>query len=76
MDPHLSLSDHLAAQQQKRITIEGDRKCLFRALAYTIYKTQHMHIKMQEMLASFLLKNKLEFQPFLSTPVEDHVQEM
>ena len=35
-----------------------------------------MHIKMREMLASFLLKNKLEFQPFLSTPVEDHVQEM
>ena len=28
------------------------------------------------MLASFLLNNKLEFQPFLSTPVEDHVQEM
>ena len=74
MDLHLLLSDHLAVQQQKRITIEGDGKCLFRALAYTIYKI--MHIKMQEMLASFLLKNKLEFQPFLSTPVEDHVQEM
>ena len=76
MDPHLSLSDHLAAQHRKRITIEGDGNCLFRALAYTIYKTQDMHIKMREMLASFLLKNKLEFQPFLSTPVEDHVQEI
>ena len=72
----MSISDHLAAQQRKKITIEGDGNCLFRALAYTIYKTQDMHIKMREMLASFLLKNKLEFQPFLSIPVEDHVQEM
>ena len=73
-----SLSDHLAAQQQKRITIEGDRNCLFHALAYTIilYKTKDMQVKMRQMLASFLLKNKLEFQPFLTTPVEDHVQEM
>ena len=31
---------------------------------------------MREMLASFLLKNKFEFQPFLTTPIEDHVQEM
>ena len=66
MDPHLSLSDHLAAQQRERITIEGDGNCLFCALAYTIYKTQDMHIKMREMLASFLLKNKLDFQPFVS----------
>ena len=39
-------------------------------------KTQDMHVKMREMLARFLLKNKLEFQPFQSTPVEDHVQEI
>ena len=70
------LSDHLAAQQRKRITIEGDGNCLFCAMAYAIYKTQDMHVKMREMLARFLLKNKLEFQPFLSTPVEDHVQEI
>ena len=45
-------------------------------LYYKLYKTQDMHFKMQEMFTSFLLKNKLEFQPFLSIPVEDHVQEM
>ena len=67
------LSDHLAAQQQRRITIEGDGNCLFCAMAYAIYKT---HVKMRKMLARFLLKNKLEFQPFLFTPVEDHVEEM
>ena len=71
------LSDHLAAQQRKRITIEGDGNCfLFCAMAYAIYKTQDMHVKIREMLAKFLLKNKLEFQPFQSTPVEDHVQEI
>ena len=70
------LSDHLAAQQRKKITIEGDGNCLFCAMAYAIYKTQDMHVKMREMLARFLLKNKLEFQPFQSTPVEDHVQEI
>ena len=35
------LSDHLAAQQRKRITIEGDGNCLFCAMAYAIYKTRY-----------------------------------
>jgi len=72
----LSLAEQLAAQQRKRIVIEGDGNCLFRALASTIYKTQDMHTKMRAMLVDFVANNKTQFQPFLTTPLEDHIRHM
>ena len=71
------LSDHLAAQQRKRITIEGDGNCLYCVMAYVIIRHKIYMSKCERCyIANFLLKNELEFQPFLTTPVEDHVQEM
>jgi len=70
------MAEQLAAQQRKRIVIEGDGNCLFRALASTIYKTQDMHTKMRAMLVDFVANNKTQFQPFLTTPLEDHIRHM
>lgn len=66
----------LAAQQRRTIVIQGDGNCLFRALAFVIYKTEEVHSKMRQLLVDFVIKNKCSFQPFVKESVEEHARQM
>lgn len=66
----------LAAQQQRTIVIQGDGNCLFRALAFIIYKTEEVHSKMRQLLVDFVTRNKCSFRPFVDGSVEEHVGQM
>ena len=56
--------------------IQGDGNCLFRALAFDVYKTEDVHSKMRQLLVDFVTNNKHSFQPFIKGSLEEHVRQM
>ena len=56
--------------------IRGDGNCLFRALAFVVYKTEDVHSKMRQLLVDFVTNNKHSFQPFIKGSLEEHVRQM